>query len=316
MSTFFSPDGSLNVAIDASDLPETGDGKNSHSGALVRCKNMRTNEKGKAITRDGSAKLNASAIEIAIWWIEEQGGSRFSFAGTQIYEDEVSIATGLTSAQWSAIKYNAFNDTTDNIFALNGTDRKRIESSVVNEWGIAAPTVEPVLSNGQATGLTGKYNAKYTYVRKVGNVIVAESNPSPAAALHREGENQSLGVSVTASGDSQVTHFRLYRTLNGGVIYYLDQEVPAAGYTHGVSESFEDTDNYITGAAFKFTIEDKTHGTENTYTWEEQPNIDIEDNSGYVDGGNWWDEDEETRERYQLLLSQRGGLGGRRVEIP
>jgi len=309
LSTFFSPDGSLNVAIDASDLPETGDGKNSHSGAMVRCKNVRTNENGKAKTRDGSAKLNATAIETAIWWIEEQAGNRFAFAGTQIYENESSIATGLTSAQWVAIKYNAFNDTTDNIFALNGTDRKRIESSSVKEWGITAPTVAPTLSNGQATGLTGKYNVKYTYVRKVGSVIVSESNPSPSADLHREGDDQSLGVSITASSDSQVTHVRLYRTLNGGVIYYLDQEVPAAGYTHGVSESFEDTDAYITGLAYKFTIEDKTHGTENTYTWEEQPGIDIEDNSGYVSGNNWWDDSAETRNEYTNLLAERGGLG-------
>ncbi len=313
MSTFFSPDGSLNVAIDASDLPETGDGKNSHSGAMVRCKNMRTNENGRAITRDGSAKLNATAIETAIWWIEEQAGNRFAFAGTQIYENESSIATGLTSAQWVAIKYNAFNDTTDNIFALNGTDRKRIESSAAHEWGITAPTDVPTLIKGQAKGLTGKYNAKYTYVRKVGSVIVAESNPSPAAALHREANDESLAVGITASSDAQVTHVRLYRTLNGGVIYYLDQEVPAAGYTHGVSESFEDTDNYISGLAFKFTIEDTTHGTENTYTWEEQPDIDIEDNSGYVDGSNWWDDTPATRFEYQELLSQRGGLGGRSI---
>ena len=310
MSTFFSPDGSLNIAIDASDLPETGDGNNSHSGALVRCKNMRTNENGKAITRDGSVKLNATALETAIWWIEEQGGSRFSFAGTKIYENESSIATGLTNAQWVAIKYNAFNDTTDNIFALNGTDRKRIESSTAHEWGIAAPTTAPTLSKGQAKGLTGKYNAKYTYLRKVGDVIVSESNPSPAADLHREANDESLGVSITASSDSQVTHVRLYRTLNGGVIYFIDQEIPAAGYTHGVSELFEDTDDYITGLAYKFTIEDATHGTENTYTWEEQPDIDIDDNSGYSSGNNWWNEDEGTLQEYQEIIAERKGLGG------
>ena len=311
MSTLFSPNGSLNVAIDASDLPETGDGKNSRSGAMVRCKNVRTNENGKAITRDGSAKLNTTAIETAIWWIEEQAGKRFSFAGTQIYENESSIATGLTSAQWVAIKYNAFNDTVDNVFALNGTDRKRIESSSVKEWGIAAPTVAPILTTGQGTGLTGKYNVRYTYLRKVGSVIVAESNPSPEAALTRELNNQSLAVDITASGDSQVTHVRLYRTLSGGTTYFLDQEIPAAGYTHGVSESFEDTDNYFSGAAFKYTETDSTHGTENTYTWEEQPNTEIEDGAGYSAGSNWWDDNETERKRYQRILQDRGGLGRR-----
>ena len=312
MSVIFSPDGSLNVAADPSDLPETGDDKNTRSGAMVRCKNMRTNEAGKAITRDGSAKLNTASIESAIWWIEEQAGNRYAFAGGEIYENEVSIDSGLTSAQWSAIKYNSFNDTTDNIFAINGTDRKRIESSTVYEWGIAAPTVAPTLSVGQGLGLTGKFNAKYTYVRKVGSVVVAESNPSPQGAAWVELNNQSLAVSITDSGDSQVTHVRLYRTLDNGVIYYHDQDIPAAGYTHGVSQTWEDTDNYFSGEAFKFTIDDVTHTTQNTYTWEEQLSASIEDGSGYSDGNNWWDEDDDRYQDYLDRLSQSDGLGGRK----
>ncbi len=307
MSILFSPDGSLNVAVDPSDLPEA----EGRSGALVRCKNMRTNENGKAITRDGSTKLNSSAIETAIWWIEEQAGSRFSFAGTQIYEDESSIDTGLTNAQWAAIKYNAFNDTTDNIFALNGTDRKRIESSTVYEWGIAAPTTAPTLTNGGGTGLTGKYNVKYTYVRKVSGVTVAESNPSQQADLYKELTDQSLAVDVAASADSQVTHVRLYRTLSGGVIWYQDQDIVAATYTHGVVFTHEDTNDYITGAAYKFTITDSTNSTEDSYSWEEQYDSDINDSSGYVDGSNWWDESDEAYQEYLNLLAELDGLGGR-----
>ena len=287
MTVFFSPDGSLNVAIDAADLPETGDGKNSRSGEFVRCKNMRTNEGGKAITRDGSAKLNTTAIDAAIWLIEEQGGSRFSFAGTQIYVNESSIATGLTSAQWSAIKYNAFNDTTDNIFALNGTDRKRIESSVVNEWGLEAPGTAPTLVIGQTIGLTGQYNAKYTYVRKVGSNAVTESNPSPAADNTVVLDNQSLEVSITQPTDTQVTHIRLYRTLTGGSIYFLDSEITVGAVTFGYSESFEADDAYIAGKGNKFTVEDTINGTENTYTWEElhKTHDDDDTSGGSSDGG-------------------------------
>ncbi len=256
--------------MDAADLPETGDGKSSFSGAMVRCKNVRTNENGKAKTRDGSVKLNASAIETAIWWIEEQAGNRFSFAGTKIYENESSIATGLTSAQWAAIKYNAFNDPTDNIFALNGTDRKRIEGSTVYEWGLAAPVTAPTFAVGQGTGLTGQYNAKYTYVRKVGSAVVAESNASPAADNAIVLTNQSMEVSVTQPTDTQVTHIRLYRTLTNGATYFLDSEIAANLTTaFGYSESFEADDAYIAGTGYKFTIEDTTNGTENTYSWEE-----------------------------------------------
>ena len=259
--TVFNPTGSLNVSVDAGDIKD---------GDFVRCKNLRIDQQGLAKTRDGSTKLNTTAINTAVWHIEEQAGDRYAFAGTDIYKNETSILGSLTNAQWSAMQYNAFNDTEKNIFALNGTDRKRIEGGVVYEWGIDAPTVAPTLTAGGGAGLTGQYNAKYTYVRKVGTSIVHESDPSDAADNAVVLNDESLAVGITDSSDTQVTHVRLYRTLAGGSIYYLDQEIAAAlTYTHGYSEGFEKTDAYIAGTGNKFTIEDTTNGTENTYTWEE-----------------------------------------------
>jgi len=275
VTILFSPDGTLNVAADPSDLPETTSRRDNihtdaHSGAMVRCKNLRTNQPGKAITRDGSRKLNTTALETAIWWIEEQVGVRYTFAGTQIYKDETSIATGLTSAQWAAIKYNAFNDTVQNVYGLNGTDRKRIDGSTVHEWGIAAPTTKPTLSNGGGTGLTGQFNVKYTYGRKVGDALVAESNGSDAADDNKVLVDQSLGVQVAETpSDTQITHIFLYRTLKDGPEFFLDQEL-AVGTTwvYGYTHPFEKTDAYFSGRGFKFTETDSNHTTEDTQTWE------------------------------------------------
>jgi len=257
----FNPTGTLNVAIDASDIRD---------GDFVRCKNLRIDEQGKARTRDGSTKLNASAINTAMWLIEEMDGNRYTFSGTNIYHNESSIASGVTSAQWASVKYNAFNDTNNNIFALNGTDRKRVEGGVVYEWGLAAPTVAPTLGVGGGTGLTGQYNAKYTYVRKVSGAIVAESNPSPAADTAQVLTNGSLSISATQPSDSQVTHIRFYRTLAGGEIYYLDAEV-TIGITlaYGYSHDWESDDGYLAGTGYLFTYNDTIHGTDNCYTWEE-----------------------------------------------
>lgn len=259
--TVFNPAGTLNVSEDASDLKDDD---------FVRCKNLRIDQPGLVKTRDGSTKLNGTAINTAVWHIEEQAGDRYTFSGANIYKNEVSIASGLTSAQWSAMQYNAFNDTQKNIFSINGTDRKRIEGGTVSEWGLAAPTVAPTLGAGGGTGLTGQYNAKYTYVRKVGTSIVSESNPSPAADNAAVLTNQSLFADVTQPTDAQVTHIRLYRTLAGGATYFLDSELDSSTIvTHGYSEGFEKTDAYISGTGYKFTIEDTTNGTENTQTWEE-----------------------------------------------
>lgn len=255
MAVFFSPDGSLNVAADPSDLPEVAGEGGIRSGAMVRCKNLRLDEKGKARTRDGSAKLNATAMSAGVNWLEVQGGTRYSFAGTVIYENEVSLASGLTDAEWTAIQYNPYNDPTPNIFALNGTDRKRIEDGAVAEWGIDAPTIAPTLAVGVGKGLTGEYNAVYTYVRKVGTVVVAESNPSPAADNTIILSDRSLSATVAQPDDTQVTHIRIYRTQNGGETYFLDSEIPASTtYAYGYVHDWEESESYIAGTGYHFTI--------------------------------------------------------------
>jgi hypothetical protein len=302
VAIIFSPTGQLDVSTDPSELPESGNGTDVVSGAMVRCKNLRLNENGKAKTRDGSAKLNTTAIATPIWWIEEQGGTRYSFAGEGIYSDESILESALTSAQWSAIQYNAFNETSLNVFALNGTDRKRIEDDVVYEWGIDAPTTAPTIHSGAGGGLTGIYKVRYTYARKVGSVLVTESDPSPASDPVQL-TNASIGsASFDQPTDEQVTHIRFYRTIAGGDAYNFDQEIPIDleyGYafcfdweegtgntvsedipavSYGITFDWEgEDDEYLEGGSYKYTNTDAEHETENVYTWEAR----------YTEAVNW-----------------------------
>jgi hypothetical protein len=294
VTIIFTPSGTLNISADPSELPEQSNGTDIVSGAMTRCKNLRLNQAGIAKTRDGTLKLNETAMSSPVWWIEEQGGTRYSFSGTGIYSDESILEAALTSAQWSAIQYNAFNDTALNVFALNGTDRKRIEGGEVSEWGLEAPEDAPTLSTGHGSGLTGQYRAKYTYVRKVGDVVVAESNPSPASEAVQL-TNQSLAISFTQPDDDQVTHIRVYRTTAGGLTYSFDQEVTVDveygyGYCftwenglgteaspdsaiaeYGITFDWEGEDDpYLDGGAYKYTQSDSANLTENVYTWEER----------------------------------------------
>ncbi len=283
MPVRFSPDGMLDVATDASDLPFSAEGKVALSGAMTRCTNLHLDRQGVASTRKGSTRLSDAAVGTPVHRLVEMGGVRYAFGGTAIYRNGVSLASGLTSAKWSAIKYNAYNVATQSIFALNGTDRKRITGSTVAEWGITPPTAAPTLSgkvegyaytqgwestSGHATAgsyqwgtTSGNYQitydweaditentsdsatyrnfwffelvtdysvsgqrigVKYTYCRKSGTTLECESNPSDAAYIEAE-----TGIYATwaASGDSQVTHVRLYRTLLAGAAFYYSHEV-------------------------------------------------------------------------------------------
>lgn len=227
MSIVFKPNGTLNIGTAATDLPEESGQGSTLSEAMQRCKNLSLQRSGRADTRHGSSTVHQ--LPTFANFLIEQSGDVYAFTGATIYRDTVAIGTGDTDAQWTALVYNQYNDTTEQVFAANGTDRKRIVGSTVYEWGITAPSSAPSVTTGATTGLTGTYSAKITYARKVGSTVVSESNPSSASG-NQALTNQSLSVSWSASSDPQVTHVRVYRTLSGGSVYYHDQDV-AVGTT-------------------------------------------------------------------------------------
>lgn len=230
MSILWKPTGDLNIAASPSDLPEEGGNNQSVSYAMTRCKNLTLVADGKATLRPGSSNLHNLAGNIPSL-IVEQAGVPYSFASGSIYREATSIASSLNDSQWSGIKYNQYNDTDNQIFALNGSDRKRINGSDDFEWGIEPPDTAPTITTGASTGLTGSYNVVYTYCRKVGSTVVSESNPSDEAAADQSLTNQSLSVTWTASTDAQVTHVRIYRTLSTGTSNYFHDQDVAIGTT-------------------------------------------------------------------------------------
>lgn len=273
MSIVFNPSGTLDIATDPSDLPEQNTGRSILSTALTRCKNLRLTRNGIAQLRYGSLKINASAIGTPIYLILEQAGTRYSFASTIIYSNESSIATGLTAAQWSAISYNAYNDTVKQIYALNGTDLKRIDSSddTVYTWGLAAPTDTPAASaQGAGVGtLTGTYSAKFTHAGLVGSVVVRESNPSPVSNDVTLATASAVLVTFDRPNQNDITHVYVYRTLTNGSAWYQDGGIPTpylSAQNYVYIQSWESSDAYLSGTGTTFTTAYGNYQV--TYTWE------------------------------------------------
>lgn len=82
----FKPNGSLDITTDPTDLPDNG---------LQRCKNLKLDQIGIVTLRDGSYKLNGTAMIGTMDFIIEQGGNRYCFGGQYIYRNETLIATGI-----------------------------------------------------------------------------------------------------------------------------------------------------------------------------------------------------------------------------
>jgi N-acetylneuraminic acid mutarotase len=204
MSILFKPNGTLDIATDPNDLEETvsKDNLDISSTAMQRCKNMRIDQQGMATTRDGTAKINSTATSSLILnRVIPQAGDRYSFAGKKIYKNESAIPLhdeDFINASWYGLTYNAFNSETENIFATNGTDRKRIDGSLVHEWGADAPASKPDLipTNIPTGSLTGAYNCKYSYCRKEDDAVVFETNPSEAGDTLITYASQQMKVAI------------------------------------------------------------------------------------------------------------------------
>ena len=239
MPMLWKPTGTLNVGTEATDLPQDASNGVTMSGALTRARNVTLEALGAASTRPGSSIKTTAPLGEQPTFLLAVGGVRFEFGSTAITRNAVSIAAGLTTGDWSAVSYNSLASTDTEIFACNASERKRITlAGDVNEWGIEPPAAAPSVGTGASTGLTGTYSARITYLRKDGDTVLSESNPSTASA-DQVLSNQSLSVSWTASSDPQVTHVRVYRNLAGGLEYFFDQDV-AVGAT-SVDTSTADT---------------------------------------------------------------------------
>lgn len=101
--------------------------------------------------------------------------------------------------------------------------------------GANKPGTAPTAAVGAATGLTGNYSYKITFLHTLtkpdGTTYQAESNAS--AASNTVGPaNQKIDVSAMATtGESLVTQKNLYRTTAGGTVYFLHPASPFAAAT-------------------------------------------------------------------------------------
>lgn len=120
----FKPNGQLNVATDPTDLPQEGQNGNISSGAMTRCKNLRLDQSGVAKTRDGSSKVNSTALaDSTIYLVVEHGGDRYVFAGheepwavTHAWED----STDYFSEEGYQFTVNDTPNGTDDVFTWEG----------------------------------------------------------------------------------------------------------------------------------------------------------------------------------------------------
>jgi hypothetical protein len=111
------------------------------------------------------------------------------------------------------------------------------DGTTVTNWGIVTPAVTPGISTGAGVlSPTSGYSYVYAYYNSTTGHI---SSASAASANTGPLTSKNITVSYTASGDSQVTNIWIFRTVDGGSLYYFLAQVAntTTSYTDSTADS-------------------------------------------------------------------------------
>lgn len=180
---------------------------------------------GTILLRHGRSLLSSTELGGAVRLLARLNDHRYALAGTTLYRNFSSALTGLSGNLAQLAAYRPLNDTDTWVFIADQTLMRKDRGTQIRTWGLTAPGSAATLADGGAGSLIGNYSVKYTYVRKVGSAIAHESNPSPVSNTLAITSRQISVTGLTDSSDAQVTHKRLYRTVDTGSTWLFDSEI-------------------------------------------------------------------------------------------
>jgi hypothetical protein len=190
-------------------------------------------------TRYCSSAFGSSDFPLAFYSFKNLSGTinTLADASTKL----VSFTTSAQSTVFakSGSGQGSFQSVANTLYYCDGTDAdtKKWDGSTATKWGIASPVVAPTLSFPSGT-LSPKSGYTYRYVYKnssTGHISTA----SAASANTGPQTSKNFSVGYTASSDTQVDKIDIYRTADGGSIFYFLAEVTNA--TSSYTDSLPDT---------------------------------------------------------------------------
>jgi hypothetical protein len=131
------------------------------------------------------------------------------------------------------------------VYMCNGTDAKKWDGTTVSTWGIVAPsTAASVGTTAGSLSPTSGYRYVYVFKNSSSGHI---STASPVSASTGAQTSKNFTLSGSRSTDAQVDKVDIYRTKDGGSVYYFLAEIanPGAGswnYTDSTVDASLNTD--------------------------------------------------------------------------
>lgn len=165
-------------------------------------------------------------------------------AACKVYKQRVGTDATFVLIHTDSVSTEPFDFavSANHIFFGNGTDMKKYDGTTVTNWGITAPAaaVGTSLAAGALSPTIG-----YKYVIAWENDTTGHiSSPSPLMAAYVVPVAQNVTITGNTTTDAQVDRVRIYRTTDGGSIYFEHPSSPITYATwtgSGLADSSADT---------------------------------------------------------------------------
>lgn len=212
-SPLFTPVSSLGLQV-ISRMDALIDGQNMEISPIM------TLVRRPAYPRFSSVAFGAGDYPLNFFSFQNTSGTIFPLADTpnKVYNFTATTNAAVLTKTAGAGRGD-FLRVGDYVYYCNGVDLKFWDGSTWNKWGITAPSVTPVATPGAGT-LNPQTGFQYVYCY-VNTVTGHVSAASPVSANTGCVINQNFSVSYTASADSQVNAIWIFRTADGGGLYYF-----------------------------------------------------------------------------------------------
>jgi hypothetical protein len=188
--------------------------------------------------RHCSVQFSSSDYPLAFYSFKNTSGTIRPVVDTptHVYTFTTSTLTSVFTKNTTA--QTSFQKVGDTLYMCNGTDLKKWDGTTVSGWGIAAPVSAPTftVAAGSLSAFSG-YTYRFVYKNSSTGHISTASPPSLSTG---QLTSQHVLVQGASSADPQVDKVDIYRTDDGGAIFYYLTTINNGGtwsYTDNTADS-------------------------------------------------------------------------------
>jgi hypothetical protein len=212
------------------------------SGANIELSNRNTLIRRPGTTKFCSQQFASNEYPLGFYSFRNLAGTRKLLVDTPVKVNTFTSSAITSLYTKGTTAPTRFQSVANACYMCDGTNAKKWDGTTVSNWGIATPATNVTIANLGSGALSPTVGYQYVYTYH-NSTTGHESTASPISATTGAQTSKNFKITGTLSTDPQVDGINIYRTLDGGSVFYYLTTVPnttgfsVTGYTDSTPDS-------------------------------------------------------------------------------